>query len=44
MPGSDAKLTVGRFYFRKLLPRAWSLAEQLQAGDDSIMALDAESF
>lgn len=40
----DAKLSVGRFYFQKLLPRAWSLGEQLQAGDEAIMALAAESF
>lgn len=40
----DAKIVTGRFFFQRLLPRAWSLAEQLRAGDEAIMALDAEAF
>ncbi len=40
----DAKIVTGRFFFQRLQPRAWSLEEQLRAGDESIMALDAEAF
>lgn len=43
-PLQKAKLITGRFYFERLLPRANALAEQLRAGSDNIMALDADAF
>lgn len=38
------KLITGRFYFERLLPRAYSLAEQVRAGSDAMMALAEEEF
>ena len=43
-PLQKAKLVTGRFYFERLLPRASALAEQLRAGSDNIMELDADAF
>ncbi|WP_101675385.1 acyl-CoA dehydrogenase C-terminal domain-containing protein [Alloalcanivorax mobilis] len=39
-----AKLNTGRFYFERLLPRAGALAEQIKAGADTMMSLDADLF
>ena len=38
------KLNTGRFYFERLLPRAGALAEQIKAGADTMMSLDADLF
>ncbi len=43
-PAHDAKLTVGRFFVARLLPDGAALLAKVQAGADSIMALDAASF
>ena len=40
----QAKLTTARFYMRRLLPQAQSLARTLRAGSDTLMDLPAESF
>jgi len=39
-----SKLITGRFYFERLLPKAYALAEQLRAGSDTIMAMAEEDF
>jgi hypothetical protein len=39
-----AKLTTGRFYFERLLPRAEALATQIQAGPETLMGLDEALF
>jgi len=39
-----AKLSTGDFYFEKLLPRTRSLVATMDAGADSLMALDADHF
>ena len=38
------KLTTARFYFQHMLPRISSLIEMIQAGSDSMMALEDELF
>ena len=43
-PLQQTKLVTGRFYFERLLPKAYALAEQLRAGSGSIMALPEEAF
>jgi len=43
-PLQKAKLVTGRFYFERLLPKAYALAQQLRAGSGTIMALDEELF
>ena len=40
----ENKVTVARFFMRRLLPQTASLLESLRAGSDSVMALDAEAF
>ena len=40
----QAKLTTARFYMRRLLPQAQSLARTLRAGSDTLMDLPAGSF
>lgn len=40
----QAKLTTARFFFQRLLPRNEGLAKSIEAGADSLMALDAEAF
>ena len=39
-----AKVTVGRFYYERLLPRAGALAEQIKAGAGTMMSLDQDLF
>ncbi|MBQ0754647.1 MAG: acyl-CoA dehydrogenase C-terminal domain-containing protein [Gammaproteobacteria bacterium] len=39
-----SKLITGRFYFERLLPKAYALAEQLRAGSANIMAMAEEDF
>jgi len=39
-----AKLATAEFYFDRLLPRTRSLVATMEAGADSLMALDAEHF
>ena len=39
-----AKLSTCDFYFEKLLPRTRSLVATIDAGADSLMALDADDF
>ncbi len=39
-----AKLSTADFYYKRLLPRTRSLLETMEAGADSLMALDAEHF
>jgi alkylation response protein AidB-like acyl-CoA dehydrogenase len=43
-PLQAAKLVTGRFYFERLLPKARSLAEQMRAGSNTMMALAADAF
>jgi alkylation response protein AidB-like acyl-CoA dehydrogenase len=39
-----AKLGTGRFYFQRLLPKTSALAQQVKAGSQTLMALDAAQF
>jgi hypothetical protein len=39
-----AKLHTGRFYFRRLLPKAYALAVQVKAGSQPLMGMDAALF
>jgi alkylation response protein AidB-like acyl-CoA dehydrogenase len=39
-----AKLSTADFYYKRLLPRTRTLLETMEAGADSLMALDAEHF
>jgi alkylation response protein AidB-like acyl-CoA dehydrogenase len=39
-----AKVTVGRFYYERLLPRAGALAEQIKAGAGTMMSLEQDLF
>lgn len=43
-PFYSAKIKTARFFFKRLLPTANSLAESISAGSDTLMSLDAESF
>jgi hypothetical protein len=48
-PSSDAdfyqaKIHVGCFYLDKLMPRYKSVAEEIRAGSDVVMAMDAALF
>ncbi len=38
------KLLTGRFFMKRVLPQAGSLADTLMAGADSVMAMDAKAF
>lgn len=40
----QAKVNTARFYYDRLLPRTRSLVATMEAGADSLMALDAEHF
>ena len=40
----DAKLKTAKFYFQRILPRTRALVATMDAGADSLMALDEEAF
>ncbi len=40
----EAKLATGRFFARRVLPQTTSLAHQIKAGSETLMALKAEAF
>ena len=40
----DAKVASARFYAAHILPRALALAEQVQRGAESVLAVDAADF
>ena len=40
----EAKLATGRFFAKRVLPQTTSLAHQIKAGSETLMALKAEAF
>ncbi|MFO6382371.1 acyl-CoA dehydrogenase C-terminal domain-containing protein, partial [Pseudomonas aeruginosa] len=40
----DGKLATARFYFARILPRVYSLAAAVEAGNESLYGLEAEQF
>jgi hypothetical protein len=40
----EAKLVTARFYAERFLPEAGSLRRKIEAGSDTVMALDPEMF
>jgi len=40
----ETKLATGRFFAKRVLPQTTSLAHQIKAGSDTLMAVAAEAF